>query len=815
MTGQASEFNRLQTAIDEDPDAQYALAYKHEHGLDVKKDFEKAKFIYEKAARQGHAPALGALERLIEQEQAVKRCQSAAEMGYASSQYTFGLMLLTGHGLKQDREKAMVWLQKAASNKAVAALLALKLLPADLDGSNERKALVLLEQALAPSQRKPSVVLSSHDLQELAANVKDFDEHFLALAINGNLSSIESAFAMYSAANNGDADSQYAYATIYEKCHGVKQSDEEAFKWYCKASNGGHGDATYKVAFAYLYGKGVQKDTAKACDHYLNSAEKGSASAKEKLRWLVESGEIKIGADSSPRLLKILEKENLPSVNAALLRQRADQGDCSAMLEVGMKFISGEWVQNSEHEGRLWVRRAAEAGNCDAMFLMGNLCLESQQNCDEGIMWHKSAANNGNAKSCVELGRRYREGGGIEKNQDESRRWFAKAAEYGLKIDDVYLDDPDKSFHPDTTRKNVVNPESLIHSTASGLRVRSKSELIIASILDQSGLRYEYERDLSALGFPKGVLPDFFVYRGDRWVIWEHLGMTDNQSYMLRWAKKEAWYRSNGFVIGTNLFITKESIYSGVDIKCLSQTVDQIKVALSETETSRSPCSILRVDSTAPSESSSRAKQSGESLVFFDFETTGLSARNGSRVIEVGAIKYCDDEVVGVFESLINPSHRLSAEIVRLTGITDEMLSAAPFADEIFPRFADFIDGSTLVAHNAKFDMAFLINEFGALGLDVRNKSLCTMNIAKRVAPSLKSYSLEKLSDYFDLGSNTNAHRALADAMQAASLWHAMKLRIILDYGVSRVPLSLMDNLQRASVPSIGRIIRSWSSMEN
>src|SRR5206468_4340910 len=94
-------------------------------------------------------------------------------------------------------------------------------------------------------------------------------------------------------------------------------------------------------------------------------------------------------------------------------------------------------------------------------------------------------------------------------------------------------------------------------------------------------------------------------------------------------------------------------------------------------------------------------------FVVLDTETTGL--RPGpDRIIEVAGIRLRGGEAMDSFQSLVNPGRRLPSFIVKFTGITQEMVSSAPSAAQVFPDFFTFIEGATLVGHNVGFDIGFL-----------------------------------------------------------------------------------------------------------
>ena len=165
-------------------------------------------------------------------------------------------------------------------------------------------------------------------------------------------------------------------------------------------------------------------------------------------------------------------------------------------------------------------------------------------------------------------------------------------------------------------------------------------------------------------------------------------------------------------------------------------------------------------------------------IVVFDFETTGLSAEQGCRVIEIGAVKLRGDRVVDEFTTLVKPSGKLPDKIVSITGITDALLMNAPDPRSVMTRFSKFIANTPVVAHNAKFDIGFLKSEFTRFDLPIPDTVLCTMELAKRIFPKAGKYSLDSLTTFLGLPSNAKAHRALTDARQAAELWKVICKRV-------------------------------------
>jgi DNA polymerase-3 subunit epsilon len=125
--------------------------------------------------------------------------------------------------------------------------------------------------------------------------------------------------------------------------------------------------------------------------------------------------------------------------------------------------------------------------------------------------------------------------------------------------------------------------------------------------------------------------------------------------------------------------------------------------------------------------------------VVLDLETTGFSPFRGDRVIEVGAIANFSGEIVAEFQSLIRAPRAIPWQSSQVHGITDAMLADQPLPDEVYPAFCDFIGRSSLVAHNARFDLTFLRYELGRLGLALNNGHFCTLELARRHLPQSPS----------------------------------------------------------------------------
>ncbi|MSR22278.1 MAG: hypothetical protein EXR92_01845 [Gemmatimonadetes bacterium] len=153
-----------------------------------------------------------------------------------------------------------------------------------------------------------------------------------------------------------------------------------------------------------------------------------------------------------------------------------------------------------------------------------------------------------------------------------------------------------------------------------------------------------------------------------------------------------------------------------------------------------------------------------------DVETTGGAWDRGDRVIEVGVV-HVDGGVIGdAFETLVNPMRRIPLRIQEFTGITDPMVAGAPPFEGVAGALAERLEGRVFVAHNARFDWAFLREELLAATGDVPEvEQLCTVRLGRLLVPSLRRHGLDSLASHFGIPI-VNRHRALGDAMATARL---------------------------------------------
>ena len=186
-------------------------------------------------------------------------------------------------------------------------------------------------------------------------------------------------------------------------------------------------------------------------------------------------------------------------------------------------------------------------------------------------------------------------------------------------------------------------------------------------------------------------------------------------------------------------------------------------------------------------------------IIVLDFETSGLSPHYGDRAIEIGAVQVENSMITRRFQSLMNPGFRISSFIESFTGITNEMVEAAPPCEEVMERFAEFIGDLPLVAHNATFDRRFLDAELGFIGKTRTAKMACSMLAARRVFPDAPNHRLGTLVRYCKIYTDGTFHRALADAEMTGHLWIAMIDAIKDTFNIDRVDFDMMRKLCRVS----------------
>ena len=179
----------------------------------------------------------------------------------------------------------------------------------------------------------------------------------------------------------------------------------------------------------------------------------------------------------------------------------------------------------------------------------------------------------------------------------------------------------------------------------------------------------------------------------------------------------------------------------------------------------------------------------------FDFETTGMSPVS-DRVVELAALRIDLDGEESCYHSLVDPGRPIPPGVTAIHHITDEMVRGAPHFAAVGREFLEFAEGSTLVAHNARFDLGFLQEGLNRCGLPLwRGKTLDSVRLARRCFPGLASYRLQDLRAALvldDEEGNDQAHRAGADVF-----WTAQVLRRALERALRAGALARSGGAER------------------
>ena len=154
------------------------------------------------------------------------------------------------------------------------------------------------------------------------------------------------------------------------------------------------------------------------------------------------------------------------------------------------------------------------------------------------------------------------------------------------------------------------------------------------------------------------------------------------------------------------------------------------------------------------------------SEVFLDTETTGLSFKDGHKIVEIACIETRDLIATGkVFHKIINPKRNMPQEAYKVHGFSEEFLSDKETFDQVADDFLSFIKDKKIIIHNASFDLSFLNGELGLIQKEGINKKLVidSLEVARNKFPG-SSNSLDALCKRFNIDlSRRNKHNALLD----------------------------------------------------
>lgn len=193
-------------------------------------------------------------------------------------------------------------------------------------------------------------------------------------------------------------------------------------------------------------------------------------------------------------------------------------------------------------------------------------------------------------------------------------------------------------------------------------------------------------------------------------------------------------------------------------------------------------------------------------LAIVDLETSGTHAGR-DRITEIGVIELDGFQLTSEWSTLVNPGTSVPAGIQALTGITAEMVAAAPRFAELAPQLHERLAGRILVAHNARFDYGFLRHEFARAGMRFHARTLCTVKLSRRLYPAQASHDLDSLIERHGIACSAR-HRALGDAdalwqfLRIAAREHGEEVLATAARQVARLP-ALPPHLDRAAIDEV------------
>ena len=200
--------------------------------------------------------------------------------------------------------------------------------------------------------------------------------------------------------------------------------------------------------------------------------------------------------------------------------------------------------------------------------------------------------------------------------------------------------------------------------------------------------------------------------------------------------------------------------------------------------------------------------------IILDIETTGLEYKEGHRIIEIGCIELNKKEVGSNYHQYVNPSKTLTEDNIKIHGITNEHLADKPLFEEIADDFLEFIKDSSIIAHNASFDIGFLNFELEKLSKPVIEKKrvIDTIKIARERFPG-QQVSLDALIKKLKINTfiNRDQHGALKDAKLLTDVYLELQ-------GINQIGLELSEKksekITLASEPNYSLVVLTKEETE-
>lgn len=169
-------------------------------------------------------------------------------------------------------------------------------------------------------------------------------------------------------------------------------------------------------------------------------------------------------------------------------------------------------------------------------------------------------------------------------------------------------------------------------------------------------------------------------------------------------------------------------------------------------------------------------KLTEDTYIVFDLETTGLSSNEGDSIIEIGAVKLANGEIIDRFDELVDPNKLLDPKITEITSITDDMLKGKPNEREVVLRFMDWCGNTPMVAHNARFDLSFLEMAYLKYNLGrFKNTVIDTLGLSRYLESHERYHNLATLVKRYNIDWDEDKHhRADYDSEGTALIFYKM-----------------------------------------
>lgn len=204
-----------------------------------------------------------------------------------------------------------------------------------------------------------------------------------------------------------------------------------------------------------------------------------------------------------------------------------------------------------------------------------------------------------------------------------------------------------------------------------------------------------------------------------------------------------------------------------------------------------------------------------ETYVVFDIETTGLDPYK-DKIIEIGGVKLKGKDIIDTFSVFINPEMEIPQEITVLTNITNDMVKDAETVEKVLPKFLEFCKDTTVVAHNAKFDVGFINQKAKNLDMEFSPSVIDTLHWGRILLPDQKRFGLKNIANYFNI-SLENHHRAVDDAKATVEIFQKF-LNMVLSKGVlklTEIKDELQTNIQNAETMNTVILVKNQAGLRD